>query len=77
MDYLTPQQRLEKICKILVRGIYVYAQKEGWIEKPDDASASNESSIQDAKKERPELPPARTQKHVNKHFEAKQKSEKR
>ena len=31
MDYLTTEQRLEKICRILVRGIYIYAKKEGFV----------------------------------------------
>ncbi|MBU0469545.1 MAG: helix-turn-helix domain-containing protein [Candidatus Omnitrophica bacterium] len=31
---LSPEERLERVCEILVRGMYVLAQKKGWIEKP-------------------------------------------
>lgn len=31
---LSPEDRLERVCEILVRGMYVLAQKKGWIEKP-------------------------------------------
>lgn len=31
---LSPEDRLERVCEILVRGMYVMVQKKGWIEKP-------------------------------------------
>lgn len=34
-ENLTPEKRLEKICELLIRGIYIHAEKEGWIKKPE------------------------------------------
>lgn len=31
---LSPEDRLERVCDIFVRGMYVLAEKNGWIEKP-------------------------------------------
>ena len=32
---ITPHERLNKICDLLVRGIYLHAEDKGWIEKPE------------------------------------------
>ena len=32
MQNLTSQQRLNRICKILIKGIYLYDRKQGWLE---------------------------------------------
>lgn len=33
MGNLTSQERLDRICKILIKGIYLYARKQGWFEE--------------------------------------------
>lgn len=35
MENLTPKQRLDRTCKILIKGIYLYASKQGWLEDED------------------------------------------
>lgn len=35
MENLTPKERLDRICKILLKGIYLYAKKQGWLEDED------------------------------------------
>ena len=35
MENLTPQQRLNRIYKILIKGICLYAKKQGWLEDGD------------------------------------------
>ena len=35
MENLTPEERLNRICKILLKGIYLYAKKQGWLEDED------------------------------------------
>jgi len=32
MDNLTSEQRLNGICEILIKGVYLYATKQGWLE---------------------------------------------
>lgn len=32
MQNLTPQQRLNRICEILLKAIYLYAEEQGWHE---------------------------------------------
>lgn len=32
MQNLSSQERLDRICKILLKGIYLYAKKQGWLE---------------------------------------------
>jgi len=31
---LSPEDRLERVCDILVKGMYVLAEKKGWIKQP-------------------------------------------
>ena len=32
-DDLTPQERLNRITEILMRGIYLYAEQKGWVKE--------------------------------------------
>lgn len=41
-EFLTPEQRLNRICEVLLRGIYLYAKKEGMI-KEETAEAEKEA----------------------------------
>jgi len=39
-DDLSPNERLNRICELLIRGIYLYAEEERWIEKPTTVVSS-------------------------------------
>lgn len=42
MENLTSEQRLNRICEILIKGIYLYAtKKQGWLE---DEGANRDSA---------------------------------
>lgn len=43
MEKLTSQERLNRICKILIKGIYLYARKQGWFEE----GATNKDNAKD------------------------------
>lgn len=54
MDYLTPGERRERLARLLLRGIYLYAQKEGLIEVKDNHAnipLRKEDSIRQIKRE--------------------------
>ncbi|OGS33004.1 MAG: hypothetical protein A2218_10485 [Elusimicrobia bacterium RIFOXYA2_FULL_53_38] len=33
MNHLTPVERQERLARLILRGVYLYAQSQGWIDK--------------------------------------------
>lgn len=47
MENITPKKRLNLIYRILLRGIYLYADKEGWLkDKSEDKDKSSYEEMQ-------------------------------
>lgn len=45
MQNLSSQERLDRICKILLKGIYLYAKKQGWLEDGETSKEHDKDMI--------------------------------
>jgi len=61
MEHLTPSERKERLARLLLRGAYLYARSQGWVDENNNRVSlenvnTKEASAEKFKKKPPEPP---------------------
>lgn len=58
MEHLTLAERRERLARLLLRGVFLYAQKQGWVNENNERISNDlnlkEEAIKEVKKRRQE-----------------------